>query len=267
MNIGDNLYTEFHKLKSVKEIDCPPMSPWKEENQLLLLCLSEDVTANNLYFISTADKQLFGMFIKQSDSSYYLLDLNNDSILDSKSTTFYLPYHFIKRKTKISSRDTSVLKMFNHFFSASMQSDENLELNPKEVDFLKRFFLDSTLANRHLVYLFTTYQTIITNAAQKHERVPTEICIPIIEALSEECSSIFKTIPPLIRIFKVEALINDKNLTDRARQEVKLSLRVYPDCIPLQVYDYNLEQEGTLKEEKLRALKKYHENHWMVKPL
>jgi hypothetical protein len=267
LKIGDNLYAELKKWKSVKEIDSPAMSPWKEENQLLLLWTNESVLANDFYFISTADKRLVGAFFKQADSSYYLLDIDNDSILDTRTTTFYLPYQLIKSKSRISSRDTTVLKMFNHFFAVTLQSENNLNLDTAIVNYLKRFFNDTTLVNRHLVYLFATYQTLITNATEHHQSIPTELCIPIMKSLADECLAIFKQIPPLVRIYTVESLLNDKSLIDQARQAVKLSLIVYPDCIPLQVYDYNLEQDDNLKKQKLIALKKNHPNHWMVQPL
>lgn len=267
LKIGDNIYSEYQKLNPTKEIKSPPMSPWAEEQNLLMLVTNEDVLTNKLFFCATSEKKLFAAFIKQTDSSYFLIDINNDSILDTKSATFYMPYQIIKSKSKISSRDTSILKMFNYFFSATMQSDDNLDLDTATVNYLKRFFSDTTLANRHLVYLFTTYQTLITDATQHHQPIPTELCIPIIKSLANECLTIFKKIPPLVRIYTVEALLNDKGLTDQARQEVKLSLNVYPNCIPLQVYDYNLEQDSNMKEQKLRALKKRHPNHWMVKPL
>jgi hypothetical protein len=265
--IGDNLYAQLQKWKTVKEIDNPPMSPWKEANQLLLLWTNESFLSNNYYFISTIDKQLLATMYTQKDSSYYLLDMNNDSILDTKAEYFYMPYQLIKRKSNISSQDTTVLKMFNHFFSATLQSDDNLNLDSAVVNQLKNYFSDTTLANRHLVYLFTTYQTLITDATENHTRIPTELCIPIIKSLADECDAIFKIIPPLVRIYTVESLLNDKSLTDQARQEAKLSLSVYPDCIPLQVYDNNLEPDDKMKKQKLIALKKNHPNHWMVQPL
>ena len=267
LKVGDNIYTEFQKLKSTKQIESPAMSSWLEENHLLLIWTDNDTSTNSSYYISTEDKKIFGAYFKQRGSSYYLLDINADSILETKTTTFYMPYQFIKSKSNISSTDTSVLKMFSHFFFASLQSDNNITLDTVIVNYLKRFDSEITLPNRHLVYLFIHYQALVTNATMENMRIPTEICIPIIKSLADECLSIFKIIPPLVRIYTVEALLNDSNLTDQAKQEVKLSLKAYPDCIPLQVYDHNLEQDSVMKKQKLTALKRDHPNHWMVKRL
>ena len=265
INIGDNLYKEFHKWKSVKQTDCPAMSPWKEEKQLVILY--EDQSTGNSYFIATADKKLIGMSVTQGGSSYYLLDINMDSIIDTKSSFFYMSYKFIRSKTKIVSQDTSVLRIFNHFYSISMQADELTELNKEEVEFFKSFFDDTSLANRHLIYLFSTYQRLITGSENKQEHSPGELCIPIAKSLVDECYLVYKKIPQLACIYRVESLLTEKKLADQARREVTTYLKTYPDCIPLQVYDYQLEQDQKLKMQKLNALKQNHSNHWMVKQL
>jgi hypothetical protein len=270
IKIGDNIYKEFHSRflsgrKSVQQTDCPPMSPWKEEKQLQILY--EEGSKNNSYFISTADKKLIGMSITRGDSSYFLLDINADSIIDTKSVFFYMPYEFIKSNTKIVSQDTSVLRVFDHFFSISMQADELTELDKQEVEFFKSFFEDTSLANRHLIYLFSTYQQLITGANNNHISIPSELCIPIAKDLVDECFSVYKKIPQLACIYRVESLLTEDKYSDKARQAAKMYLKTYPDCIPLQVYDYQLEQDEKVKSQKLDALKRNHANHWMVKQL
>jgi hypothetical protein len=178
-----------------------------------------------------------------------------------------MPYQMIKSHSKISGKDTTVLRLFNHFYLSTLQSDNSRDLDNKDVELLKMYFTDTTLANRHLIYLFTTYQYLITNADQNKTQVPVELSIPIAKSLVDECVSVFKKIPPLVCIYKIEALLNDDKLKDQARQEVKQYLKMYPDCIPLQVYDCHLEQDNELKTEKLKTLRRDHGNHWMVKTL
>jgi len=267
IGVGDNLYTELHKWKSVHETDCPAMSVWNEEKHLLMLWTNEDKSASNSYFIATPDKKLIGMCIKQGDSNYFLLDINNDSIIDTKSTMFYMPYQFIKSKTHIVPKDTSVLRMLNHFFVSSMQADELEELDHQDVDFFKSFFEDSTLANRHLIYLFSSYQRLITQSNQMHEPTPSELCIPLAQSLADECSLVYKKIPPLACVYVVESLLTEKKFSEQAHKATQLYLKSYPDCIPLLVYDYQLEQNEKAKAEKLSALKKNHAKHWMVEQL
>ncbi len=267
LKIGDNLYTEFHKWQSVKESVRPTNSPWKEEKELLLLWSFGESAVNNTNFISTPDKKIFTAFITEGENSFYLSDLDNDSIIDTKSNDFYMPYQMIKSRSKVSGKDTTVLKLFNHFYLSTLQADNNIELDSKDVELLKTYFTDTTLVNRHLIYLFTTCQYLITNANQNKTEVPIELSIPIVKSLADECLTIYKKIPPLICIYKVESLLNDEKLKDQARQEVKTYLKMYPESIPLQVYDCYLEEDDKIKGEKLKALRKDHGDHWMVKTL
>ncbi len=79
-----------------------------------------------------------------------------------------------------------------------MQADNNIEMDTATVNSIKSFYTDTTLANRHLIYLLDTYQKLVMDANKNHEGAPSYLCIPMMKDLLGEFLKIFNTIPVLV---------------------------------------------------------------------
>ncbi len=146
-----------------------------------------------------------------------------------------------------------------------MQADDG-RIDEKTILKYRQFQTDTTLANRHVALLFDDYQTIVTAAGERGAKPPANICVPLMQSLAGECVSLYNKIPAIVCIYMGEAL-QSAGMTDEARKHFKMSLQFYPGSIPLQVYNYRLEQDPVKKKEALAELKKKYSKHWMVKDL
>lgn len=261
---GDNLFTEFNKISTPYYFDAPNFTVWAEGENMLLIGNNPDINACNDLFLALNDTSLIGVY-KTKAPSFFLFDTNGDSILNSSSELFYLPLWTVKNSAKIDSTDKTILKVLDKLYEKTMQADD-LELDQETINQYQQFQTDTTLANRHIALLFDTYQSIITQTAAKGVAPPASVCIPLMKSLSEECIMLYENIPVIVCIYMGEAL-QSAGMTDQAREHFNLSLQFYPYSIPLLVYKHSLEQDPKKQKEQLKALKKKHSKHWMVKGL
>lgn len=261
---GDNLKTEFKKLAAPYYSPASGFTAWREGAKLLLIGDKPNPNECEFVFMALKDTTLIGV-LKNTKPVSFMFDTIGTSILSNPTSYFVLPEWTVKKKTKIISSDKMVLSLLDKMYEKTLQADE-LELDQKTMEEYVSYQVDTSLSNRHIMLLFDNYQTIITETAAKGKEAPAEICVPLMRALSKECLSLYKVIPVIVCIYMGEAL-HSAGMMDEARQHFKRSLQLYPNSIPLQVYNYRLEQDPVKKKEQLATLKKKYAGHWMVKDL
>lgn len=261
---GDNLKTEFKKIAKPYYFAAPRFTGWTEGTNMILIGDKPNPNECNFVFIALHDTTLIGIFTTEAPN-VFMFDTEGNSILSNTSELFYLPVWTVKNKTKIVASDKTILTVLDKMYEQTMQANDG-QLDEKTVRKYQKFQTDTTLANRHIALLFDTYQTIITETASKGEKAPADICVPLMKSLAGECVSLYNSIPAIVCIYMGEAL-QSAGMTDEAIKHFKMSLKFYPNSIPLLVYNYRLEQDTTKKEEQLADLKKKYFKHWMVKDL
>ncbi|MEO5891678.1 MAG: hypothetical protein ABIQ31_15630 [Ferruginibacter sp.] len=261
---GDYLKTEFKKIIKPYYFAAPSFTGWTEGANMLLIGDKPNPNDCDFVFIALQDTTLIGVFTTKTPNTF-LLDTDGNSILGKPFEFFLLPLFTIKNKTKIASSDKTVLSLLDKFYDITMQANEG-QLDEKTIRQYQQFQTDTTLANRHIILLFDSYQTLITKTAAKGQNAPAELCVPLMKSLSGECLLIYNRIPAIVCIYMGEAL-QSAGMVDKAREHFKMSLQFYPNSIPLLVYNYRLEQDPTKKKEQLADLKKKYLKHWMVKDL
>ena len=261
---GDNLKTEYKKISKPYFFNGPNFTPWIEGAGILLIGEKPKATDCNFLFLALKDTTLIGVF-KMSNPPAFIFDTEGNSTISSVSQTFLLPSWVVKRKTKINGSDKTVLTLLDKLYEKTLQANE-LELDEKTMQDYQRYQEDTTLANRHIVLLFDNYQTIITETAEKGQKPPADVCVPLMNSLANECMALYGKIPVMVCIYLGEAF-ESAGMIDDAKKQFKKSLELYPNSIPLLVYNYKFEQEPAKKKEKLTELKKKYPQHWMVKDL
>jgi hypothetical protein len=261
---GDNLKTEFNKIDKPYYFAAPSFTAWTEGANMLLIGDKPNPNDCDFVFIALHDTTLIGIFTTKAPN-IFMFDIEGNSILNSTSEFFLLPLWTVKKNTKVVSSDKAILSLLDKMYEKTLQANE-LELDEKTMKEYQEYQTNTTLANRHIALLFDNYQTIITETASKGEKAPADICVPLMKSLSEECLSLYNSIPAIVCIYMGEAL-QSAGMIDKAREHFKKSLQFYPKSIPLLVYNYRLEQDPTKKKEQLAELKKKYSKHWMVKDL
>ena len=264
INQGDHLKTEYKKISKPYFFNGPNFTPWVEGAGILLIGAKPKATDCNFLFLALKDTTLIGVF-KMSNPPAFIFDTEGNSIMNSTSQTFVLPAWVVKKRTKVSSSDKTVFSLLDKLYEKTLQAND-LELDEKTVAEYQRYQTDTSLANRHIAVLFDNYQTIITESAEKGQRPPADICIPLMRTLESECVALFNKVHIMVSVYMGEAL-ESGGMIEEARKHFKKSLEVHPTSIPIQVYNYKLEPDSNKKKEQLTALKKKYPQHWMVKDL
>lgn len=264
LKTGDNLKKEFKKSDNHYYFSAPTFTDWAEAANMIMISPKPNFTEADFVYLALKDTTLIGAF-KTSEPYYFLFDIEGNSILGNKSDYFLLPTWAVKNKTKINSKDKVVLNILDKIYQKTLQADE-LELDEKTMGEYLKYFTDTSLPNRHIVLMFENYQTIITETSAKGEKPPAELCVPLMISLSKECMSIFNSIPVIVSIYMGEAY-QSAGMMDKARDQFQRALTIYPNSIPLLVYNYRFENDQVKKEIKLADLKKKYPNHWLVKDL
>lgn len=264
IQVGDNIQVEYKKITNPYFFAAPRLTKWTEGANMILICAKPNPLDCDFVFLALNDTTIIGGY-KAGTQPVFLFDNDGDFKLDMESDEFYLPYWVIKRKAKINSSDKKVLILLNKMYDETLQADNG---HSDESTFMEyeQYKTDTTLANRHIAFLFDRYQTSITNSVAKKQSPPPSICIPIMKNLSGECIAVYNNVPAIVCIYMGEALIS-AGMVEKAKDHFKMSLQFYPNSVPLLVYNYRLEEDEAKKKELLKKLKVEHPMHWMVKGL
>lgn len=252
---GANLNTEFKKIETPYYSPAPSFTSWVEGSNMFLISSKPDLAENKFVFLALSDTTLIGGFYTTPPYDF-LLDIEENSVLDGKSSVFILPTWAVKKKTEISSTDKKIVTLLDKIYQKTLQAD-TLELDEVTMSEYISYHTDTTLANRHIALMFDNYQTLINEAAAKRQSPPAEICVPLMTSLSQECLSIFNSVPVIVSIYMGEAL-QDAGMLEEASEHFKKAIGIYPNSIPLLVYNYMYEKD---------EVKKKYPKHWLVKDL
>ncbi len=261
LRVGDDIVAEYKKMVAPHFSSSPQLTNWAEGQSLFSVSAKEDVASIDHVLIALSDTTLIGA-LRMGEGPLFLFDTDHDSILDITADFFYMPAWVVKRKAKIRPADRKVLTLMDKIYQQNLQAD-NGEMDERTKTEYRRYMTDTTLANRHIIYMLDLYQTIITNAQSAHKLPPANVCIPLMKALSGDCLSLYGEIPPLVCIFMGEAL-QSAGMEENAREHFKKSLQFHPDSVPLLVYNYRLELDAARKQQLRKQLKARHPGHWMV---
>lgn len=261
---GTNLQAEYSKVSKPYFFEAPCYTSWIEGANLLLIGDRPDQNDCDFVFLALHDTTLIGVY-KTQEPHYFIFDTEGNSILGKPTAYFQLPLWTVMKNIHIDSSDMKVLKVLDKFYEMTLQ-DNYLDLNAATLKEFNKYQTNTSLANRHIVLLFYNYLSFIGQAAEGEEQPPPDICLQLIKSLSDACFSLYKKIPVIVRVYRVEALIN-AGMIDEAREYIKNSLCFYPGSIPLLVYNYKLEADKDMKKRQLVLLKKKYGSHWMVKDL
>lgn len=261
---GDNLVTEFKKIITPYFFKAPNFTNWAEATNMFFIGDKPILNDCDFVFLALSDTTLIGVFNTKT-SNEFMFDMAGNSILSHPVEYFLLPSWTVKKKIQTNSSDRKILSLLDKMYEQTLQANE-IELEEATVLQYQDYQTNTKLANRHIAILFDNYQTIISHSATSGNAPPSKICLPLLKLLSEECLSLFNTIPSIVCIYMGEAL-QSAGMIDLAREHFKTSLQFYPNSIPLLVYNYMLEQDKTKRSQQFSNLKKKYGKHWMVKDL
>ena len=264
VNKGDNLQIAYRKIGKPYFFKAPGFTPWAEGTNMWLIGNKPNQNSCDYLFLALQDTTLIGVF-NTKQPNYFLFDTEGNSILNTKSDYFFLPLWTVKRTAKISASDTTILVVLDKLYDATLQADDG-QLDETTIRKYRQFQTDKTLPNRHIALLFDDYQTMITETAAKGQKPPADVCVPLMKSLAGECISLYNQIPAVVCVYMGEAL-ESAGMLDQARAHFKMALQFYPNSIPLQVYNYRLEQDTEKRKQMLAELKRKYPKHWMVKDL
>ncbi|TXF74906.1 hypothetical protein [Chryseobacterium sp.] len=169
-------------------------------------------------------------------------------------------FMLFKKNVKIDPKNKSVLNVLNAMYDETLQSDAGIlsDRTAKEYD---RLLNESNVPNQQVLYLYKKYQTYIAENSVNGKKPDAEYQLNLVKLLAGESIYSLDNLPKIVAVFMAESLISSGNY-EAAKNNIDLSLKRYPDSIPLNVYKYYLNKENNIKlKEKLL---KEHPNHWMV---
>ena len=260
---GDDLQVEFNKATNHYFFKAPDFTSWPEGQGMLLIGAKPKPADCDYLFIALRDTTLIGVFVVK-EPNYLLFDTAGNSTLSLRSEIFEMPIWVVKRRTKIDASDRTIVSFLDRLYESGLQSD-TMKTDKDAYDRYQQYKTDTTLANRHIAFLFDEYQNI-TNEAAARQTPAGDVPVTIMKTLVQECESLYGQVPVIVCMYMGVALASAGRM-DEARDYFKTSLRWYPNSVPLLVYDYTFEQDPVKKQVKLSELKKKCPKHWMVKDL
>jgi len=174
-------------------------------------------------------------------------------------------YKDYKKKSVIDTTDKRIITLLDNLFNESLQSDEN-KISEETIDLYKKFYSIDSLPNWHLFFLFSNYQTFISEATHNPALANPDLQLWLIKTLSSEIESIFGYVPVMVAIYQGEAFLATGRKEAAIAHFSKYG-RIYPNAIPIKVYRFQIESEFDIKEKLYDDLKTNHSTHWMVKNL
>lgn len=156
------------------------------------------------------------------------------------------------------STDKTIYHLMDELFQGILQSD-NLNVSQETIAKIDKIMKSDQVKNKHLLMLFLLYQNVVGQSAQSGTSNP-QAQLEILRTLSNEHSNIYNQIPVIIYIYLAEAYKANKQ-HEEVVKTLNVSRKLYPDAIPLKVYQYMETKDETLKADIL----KNHKDHWLVK--
>jgi len=156
------------------------------------------------------------------------------------------------------STDKTVYHLMDELFQGILQSD-NLNVSQETIAKIDKIMKSDQVKNKHLLMLFLLYQNVVEQSVRT-DTSNQQIKLEILHTLSDEYSNLYNQIPVIIYIYLAESYKANKQ-HEEVVKTLNVSRKIYPDAIPLKVYQYMETKDETLKSDIL----KNHKDHWLVK--
>lgn len=199
-------------------------------------------------------KSLFLLFFMSLSS----LSFSQTQIFDS--LTIELNEYKLTHPTD--TKDKRIFNLLKNLYKENLQLNTGLsKATAKEYNDIKN---SEKVLNKSIFFLFNKYQDHITETAMIGNSTNPDFQIAVMNLLASECMETYKEIPAIVLVYMGEALLS-ANMIEKATKHFILSLKSYPDSIPIKVYLVLLDSKN--KKALKQQLIKNHSNHWMVKQL
>ncbi len=234
-----------------------------EESYTELLAPNENLEFDDIILVKINKKNV-GILEFVNGKEQYIFDFDNDGILDLEVPFPMVPIWVMTDSNQVKKdKNNNVEKYFNEII-ALFNGNENPfgeETINKVVDSIQWDLGDPRVTNRDILYGIWLYYGIAQGFTP-------ELDFKILDEIEKVYKNRFglKDTPNLILLHKIETFIN-QNKTDEAKKLIKIGEKKYPDCIPIKVYSWQLEENKKTKEKKYKELKQKYPDHWIVKQI
>jgi hypothetical protein len=120
IKIGENLKTEFNKIKKPYFFKGPNFTGWTEGSGIFLIGTKPNANDCDFLLLSLKDTTLIGVF-KTSQPNIFLFDTEGNSILSMASDFFFLPEWTVKNKTKVSATDKTIYNVLDELYEQTLR--------------------------------------------------------------------------------------------------------------------------------------------------
>lgn len=257
--IGDSIDMYNNKNNNFIQTQEIKLSKWPEGELEIKRFTTESDNDNSAILFS--GKLKVGILQGSRPDAHFLLDMDNDGILDLKTDVFVLPYWVVTENSPVKSQNNNLKVIFDRAYE-SFQSDagpmakkSGMKESLKE---LMKFADENLTQNRDLAYMMLFYQV----NSQQYKRE----ALACIEDLTKKYSERFGEVHPLLILYRAETFVNIGMNDNAVRLFGELAL-VDPDFIPAKCYLYRFEKDKDKAGKMLNELKNKHPDHWIVKQL
>ena len=234
-----------------------------EESYTELLAPNENLEFDDIILVKI-NKKSVGILEFVDGKEQYIFDFDNDGILDLEVPFPMVPIWVMTDSNEVKKdKNNNVEKYFNKIIELFNGSENPFgeETINKVVDSIQWDLGDPRVTNRDILYGIWLYYGIAQGFTP-------ELDFKILDEIEKVYKNRFglKDTPNLILLHKIETFIN-QNKTDKAKKLIKIGEKQYPDCIPIKVYSWQLEENKKTKEKKYKELKQKYPDHWIVKQI
>jgi len=233
------------------------------ESNVELLAPNENLEFEDIILVKINKKNV-GILEFVDGKEQYIFDFDNDGILDLEVPFPMVPIWIMTDSNEVKKDvNNNVEKYFNEIIEL-FNGTENPFVSgtiSKVVDSIKWDIGDPRVTNRDVLYGIWLYYGIA-------QEFSPELDFKILDEIEKAYKNRFglKDTPNLILLHKIETLINQNNSAE-AKKLIKIGEKQFPDCIPIKVYSWQLEDNKKTKEKKYKELKQKYPNHWIVKQI
>ena len=233
------------------------------ESNIELLAPNENLEFEDIILVRINKKNV-GILEFVDGKEQYIFDFDNDGVLDLEVSFPMVPIWIMTDSNEVKKDDNNnVEKYFNEIIELFNGTENPFEAGTisKVVDSIKWDIGDPRVTNRDVLYGIWLYYGIA-------QEFSPELDFKILDEIEKAYKNRFglKDTPNLILLHKIETLINQNNSAE-AKKLIKIGEKQFPDCIPIKVYSWQLEDNKKTKEKKYKELKQNYPNHWIVKQI
>jgi hypothetical protein len=254
IKLGSSLKSLTNLITNETKIEKTNLGLWVE-NEIYIYELSL-----NLKILISDNYYPFGVLINESNNSYFLIDIDGDSVLDNQVTYLYVPHWVIALNSAEKNNNSNIISIFDMYYRAYQNNNhiKNSELILDGAREIIKAGQDIFYTNRDILYLFYIYDRLYISKEY-------QLCLKYLSYLDNEIHSRFKErTHVIIFIYLVETLYKLKRYKDAAEIN-NILLGNYPGCIPGLVYQVLLESDLDKRSELKSNLINTYGDHWLVK--